>query len=405
MREQAQKLLALGARAVLIKGGHGGGPESVDLLVDARGCRAASRRRGSRPKTPTAPAARCRPRSRRDSPRDCRSTRPCARPRLSSPPRSPRRTGSASAQVTGRCTIFTSGGKFALRGYRGAARSRYVFAGRSRPGGGTAMLQVSRAAGGRGHCSPPRRLLLPLRGQEAVAARRRQALRQRGRARNQPGLDAEIPRGAQGRRRGDDQGARHPGIRQLGRAKSDKNHVFIFEVFNDAAAWDAHREDRGLREVHRPRHDDDQDLRDQAVHRGGPEQEHRAGSRRPTPRRCSSISTRSTSPTGRSANSTTRPMTHAAASVQDAGCREFDIAVSQTKGSHVLLLSAFDAAAALAAPSGERPLQGVCGRHQGHHQQEHRDAAVVGRRADASDSEATSLRHRRIDQLAGAPAA
>jgi hydroxymethylpyrimidine/phosphomethylpyrimidine kinase len=33
MRDQAERLLALGARAVLIKGGHGSGPESVDLLV------------------------------------------------------------------------------------------------------------------------------------------------------------------------------------------------------------------------------------------------------------------------------------------------------------------------------------------------------------------------------------
>jgi hydroxymethylpyrimidine/phosphomethylpyrimidine kinase len=38
MRTQAQKLLALGAGAVLIKGGHGSGPQSVDLLVDAEGC-------------------------------------------------------------------------------------------------------------------------------------------------------------------------------------------------------------------------------------------------------------------------------------------------------------------------------------------------------------------------------
>jgi hydroxymethylpyrimidine/phosphomethylpyrimidine kinase len=37
MRAQAQKLLGLGAGAVLIKGGHGSGPESVDLLVDADG--------------------------------------------------------------------------------------------------------------------------------------------------------------------------------------------------------------------------------------------------------------------------------------------------------------------------------------------------------------------------------
>ena len=37
MRDQAQRLLALGAKSVLIKGGHGGGAESVDLLVDANG--------------------------------------------------------------------------------------------------------------------------------------------------------------------------------------------------------------------------------------------------------------------------------------------------------------------------------------------------------------------------------
>jgi hydroxymethylpyrimidine/phosphomethylpyrimidine kinase len=35
MRDQAQRLLALGARAVLIKGGHASGPESVDYLVEA----------------------------------------------------------------------------------------------------------------------------------------------------------------------------------------------------------------------------------------------------------------------------------------------------------------------------------------------------------------------------------
>src|SRR4029079_9840976 len=37
MRDQAQRLLAFGARSVLIKGGHGSGAESVDLLVDAKG--------------------------------------------------------------------------------------------------------------------------------------------------------------------------------------------------------------------------------------------------------------------------------------------------------------------------------------------------------------------------------
>jgi hydroxymethylpyrimidine/phosphomethylpyrimidine kinase len=38
MRAQAEKLLALGPGAVLIKGGHGSGPESVDVLVGADGC-------------------------------------------------------------------------------------------------------------------------------------------------------------------------------------------------------------------------------------------------------------------------------------------------------------------------------------------------------------------------------
>ncbi len=37
MRSQALRLLALGSRAVLVKGGHGGGSESVDLLVSADG--------------------------------------------------------------------------------------------------------------------------------------------------------------------------------------------------------------------------------------------------------------------------------------------------------------------------------------------------------------------------------
>jgi hydroxymethylpyrimidine/phosphomethylpyrimidine kinase len=37
MREQAERLLQLGAQAVLIKGGHGSGAESVDLLVQPSG--------------------------------------------------------------------------------------------------------------------------------------------------------------------------------------------------------------------------------------------------------------------------------------------------------------------------------------------------------------------------------
>ena len=37
MRGQAERILALGPRAVLIKGGHAEGHESVDILLDATG--------------------------------------------------------------------------------------------------------------------------------------------------------------------------------------------------------------------------------------------------------------------------------------------------------------------------------------------------------------------------------
>jgi hydroxymethylpyrimidine/phosphomethylpyrimidine kinase len=37
MRHQARRLLRLGAQAVLLKGGHGAGPDAVDLLIDADG--------------------------------------------------------------------------------------------------------------------------------------------------------------------------------------------------------------------------------------------------------------------------------------------------------------------------------------------------------------------------------
>jgi hydroxymethylpyrimidine/phosphomethylpyrimidine kinase len=37
MRAQAERILALGPRAVLVKGGHATGPESVDVLVDETG--------------------------------------------------------------------------------------------------------------------------------------------------------------------------------------------------------------------------------------------------------------------------------------------------------------------------------------------------------------------------------
>lgn len=49
MQAQAEQLMVLGARCVLMKGGHGGGPESVDLLVDGKGVtRLAAPRHASR---------------------------------------------------------------------------------------------------------------------------------------------------------------------------------------------------------------------------------------------------------------------------------------------------------------------------------------------------------------------
>ena len=53
MQAQAQRLLALGAKAVLIKGGHGSGPESVDLLVETKrrcAARGAARRNAQHPR-------------------------------------------------------------------------------------------------------------------------------------------------------------------------------------------------------------------------------------------------------------------------------------------------------------------------------------------------------------------
>jgi hydroxymethylpyrimidine/phosphomethylpyrimidine kinase len=37
MIRQAEALMKLGCRAVLLKGGHGQGPESVDILLDGKG--------------------------------------------------------------------------------------------------------------------------------------------------------------------------------------------------------------------------------------------------------------------------------------------------------------------------------------------------------------------------------
>ena len=110
MRAQAEKLLALGAGAVLIKGGHGSGPESVDLLVEPpapRGWpRRASRRKNTHGTGCTLASAIAAGLAKGLAARRGGA----ARPRPMSPPPSPRRTGSRSAPAAARCIIFMPGG-------------------------------------------------------------------------------------------------------------------------------------------------------------------------------------------------------------------------------------------------------------------------------------------------------
>ena len=63
-------MLALGAKAVLMKGGHGSGAESVDLLIEPNSVARLAAERVTR-KTPTAPAVPCRRPSLRASPKAC----------------------------------------------------------------------------------------------------------------------------------------------------------------------------------------------------------------------------------------------------------------------------------------------------------------------------------------------
>jgi autoinducer 2-degrading protein len=129
--------------------------------------------------------------------------------------------------------------------------------------------------------------------------------------------------------------------------QKDKNHVFIFEVFNDAAAWDAHQKTvtyakfLGLTMMMiktytiRPFNSVALDKSDAPAPQADP----------PLLIDLDEIDVVD----GQIDKFKDAAKTHAAASVKDPGCREFDITVSQTKDNHVLLLSAFDDAAALAA--------------------------------------------------------
>ncbi len=124
MKEQAQRLLALGAKAVLIKGGH----------ADRR------RERGLPGGADERRAARRQPHRHRQYPRHrlhlvvggcggsgegaVRSPKPCARRRLTSPPPSPRQTSSRSGRATARRIIFMRGGEFVSSCPRSSRASR-----------------------------------------------------------------------------------------------------------------------------------------------------------------------------------------------------------------------------------------------------------------------------------------
>ena len=111
MRAQAEQLLALGAGAVLIKGGHGGGTESVDLSGrgwELRALRRAAYRHQKHPRHRLHAGLGDR---RGSSQRACARMTRYVTPRPTSPLPSRQPTGSRSAPDTARCIIFSSGGE------------------------------------------------------------------------------------------------------------------------------------------------------------------------------------------------------------------------------------------------------------------------------------------------------
>lgn len=103
---QGKRLLAMGCDAVLIKGGHGKGAESIDYLIRAAGVIALAAPRIAT-KTPTAPDARCPRPSRPASPKTAIWKPPFAMPKPGSVLRLPPPIASTSATATVRSIIFT----------------------------------------------------------------------------------------------------------------------------------------------------------------------------------------------------------------------------------------------------------------------------------------------------------
>jgi len=129
--------------------------------------------------------------------------------------------------------------------------------------------------------------------------------------------------------------------------QKDKSHVFIFEVFNNSAAWDSHQKTLtyakflGLTMIM---------IRSYSIRPFTSVALYKSDAPAPQTNPPLLINVDEIDVAdGQIDTFKDVAKTHAAASVKDPGCREFDITVSQTKDNHVLLFSAFDDAAALAA--------------------------------------------------------
>jgi autoinducer 2-degrading protein len=188
-------------------------------------------------------------------------------------------------------------------------------------------------------------LLLPLRGQEAVAQTAQAFV-------NVVDLEitpASMPRFLAALKDDGTATIKEDGTREFVSSvgQKDKNHVFIFEVFNDSAAWDAHQKTTtyakfiGITMMMiktyniRP-------FTSVALNKSS------APAPQADPPLFINVDEIDVND-GQIDKFTDAAKAHAAESVKDPGCREFNIATAQTKGNHVLLLSAFDDAAALAA--------------------------------------------------------
>ena len=188
-------------------------------------------------------------------------------------------------------------------------------------------------------------LLLPLRGQEALAQEAQAFV-------NVVDLEispASMPRFLAALKEDGAATIKEAGTQEFVSSvgQKDKNHVFIFEVFNDSAAWDAHQKTTTYAKflgitmmmiktyAIRP-------FTSVALNKSAAPQPQ---SDPPLLLNVDEIDV-GDGQVGKFLDAAQR---HAEESMKDPGCREFNIAQLQSNNGHVLLFSAFDDAAALAA--------------------------------------------------------